>query len=209
MSKAMTDAPERETQNGVEPLRQPWQTLERRKIYQQEHWLTVESHTVLLPDGQRIENWSWLVMPQYVNVAAITEFGRFLCFRQTKYAVEGVSLAPVGGYIEAAEEPLAAAQRELVEETGYEATEWISLGQYAVDGNRGAGVGHMFLAKGAMRVRETQPHDLETQELVILKQEEIEAALKAGAFKVMPWATIMALALLYLKDENRGAPSDF
>jgi ADP-ribose pyrophosphatase len=199
----MTDAPERELQNGIEPTPQPWQTLERRKIYQQEHWLTVESHTVQLPDGQRIENWSWLILPTYVNVAAITEFGRFLCFRQTKYAVEGVSLAPVGGYIEPNEEPLAAAQRELLEETGYEANEWISLGQYAVDGNRGAGIGHLFLAKGAIRIKEIQSQDLETQELVILKQEEIEAALKAGAFKVMPWATVMALALLHLNPNHQ------
>lgn len=205
----MTDAPDHKSQNGTKPLHQSWQTLERRKIYQQERWLTVESHTIQLPDGQRIENWSWLVLPKYVNVAAITEFGRFLCFRQTKYAVEGVSLAPVGGYIEPDEEPLTAAQRELVEETGYEASEWISLGQYAVDGNRGAGVGHMFLAKGAIRVKEAEPHDLEAQELVILKQEEIESALKAGAFKVMPWATVMALALLHLRDESRVAPFDY
>jgi ADP-ribose pyrophosphatase len=194
--------------NGHAAMRS-WETLERRKIYEQEKWLTVESHTVQLPDGQRIENWSWIILPTYVNVAAITEFGRFLCFRQTKYAIEGVSLAPVGGYIEPGEEPLAAAKRELLEESGYEAAEWVSLGQYAVDGNRGAGVGHMFVAKGAIRVQEIKPDDLETQELVILKQEEIEAALKAGAFKVLSWATVMALALLHLKDESHAAPPEF
>ena len=56
-----------------------------------------------------------------MNVAAVTEARAFLVFRQVKYAVDGTSLAPVGGYLDDGEEPLAAARRELLEETGYEA----------------------------------------------------------------------------------------
>ena len=64
-------------------------------------------------------------------MVAVTVDGRWLCFRQTKYAVEGVSLAPVGGYLEPGEDPLLGAQRELFEETGYEAPDWLDLGQFA------------------------------------------------------------------------------
>ena len=45
-----------------------------------------------------------------------------------------------GGKMELVE-PLAAAKRELLEETGYESDDWVSLGSYRVDPNRGWGAG--------------------------------------------------------------------
>ena len=134
----------------------------------------------------------------------MTDDGEFLCFRQTKYAVGGTSLAPVGGYLEPGEEPLVAAQRELLEETGYHASDWIDLGHYAVDGNRGAGIAYLYLAHGARRVAEASPDDLEEQQLLHLSRSELETALVAGEFKLLSWAMIVLLALRY---ENRQ-PSD-
>jgi ADP-ribose pyrophosphatase len=178
---------------------QPWKTLSRHAILNHSKFLTVESHTVELPDGQVISDWPWLVTPDYVNVVAVTEDGQILCFRQTKYAVGGISLAPVGGYLEPGEEPLVAAQRELLEETGYEAPDWVSLGCYHVDANRGAGKANLFLALNAYRVAEPNADDLEEQKLLYLNHAEVEAALAAGEFKVLPWATAVALALLRIR----------
>jgi ADP-ribose pyrophosphatase len=132
-------------------------------------------------------------------VAVVTTEQQFLCFRQTKYAVEGITLAPVGGYLEPGEDPLAAAQRELLEETGYESSNWLSLGRYAVDGNRGAGTAYLFLARQARRVAEVLADDLEEQQLLHLSRAEVELALRTGEFKVLSWAAVMALALQRLK----------
>jgi 8-oxo-dGTP pyrophosphatase MutT (NUDIX family) len=98
----------------------PWKTLSRSIVLDEKPWLVVERHRVELPDGRVIPNWHWVIIPDYVNVIAVTEAGQFLCFRQVKYAIEGPTLGIVGGYINTGEEPLAAAQRELREETGYE-----------------------------------------------------------------------------------------
>jgi ADP-ribose pyrophosphatase len=181
---------------------QPWKTLSRRTILNHSKFLVVENHTVELPDGQVISEWPWLIMPDYVNVLAVTEEGEFLCFRQTKYGIDGPSLAPVGGYIEPGEDPLTAARRELLEETGYEASDWISLGQYRVDGNRGAGMAYLFLARGARCVAEPDADDLEEQELLRLSRSEIDVTLAAGEFKALGWATVVALALQYLYRED-------
>ncbi len=173
----------------------PWQTISRRTVLDRGRFLAVEEHTVRLPDGRVIPDWPWLVTPDYVNVVAMTSDGRFLVLRQRKYAVEGMALAPVGGYLDEGEEPLAAARRELREETGYESDEWISLGSYAVDGNRGAGKAHLFAALNARCVGERGADDLEEQEMVLMARPEVELALARGEFKVLPWAAAVALAL--------------
>jgi 8-oxo-dGTP pyrophosphatase MutT (NUDIX family) len=174
---------------------QPWVTRSRQTILDRSPWLTVESHVVELPDGRVVEDWPWLVGREFVNVVAVTEDERFLVFRQVKYAVAGTSLAPVGGYLDDGERAEEAARRELREETGYEAAEWASLGSYVVDGNRGAGVGHLYLARAARQVAEPVADDLEEQELLSMSRHDVEAALLAGEFKVMSWATVVALAL--------------
>lgn len=174
---------------------QSWETLARRMILNHSKFLVVEEHTVELPNGRVIDDWPWIITPDYINVTAVTEEGLFLCFRQTKYAVDGVSLAVVGGYLEPGEDPLEAAKRELREETGYEASTWLALGRFPVDGNRGAGIAYPFLATGARRVTEIDADDLEEQELLLLSRTEIEAALDAGEFKSLPWAAAVALAL--------------
>jgi len=173
----------------------PWKTLSRKKVLQCGAYLTVEEHEVEISDGRIIPDWSWVVTPDYVNVLAETRDGRFLCFRQTKYAIEGTSLAPAGGFIDPGEEPEAAARRELLEETGYAATEWIPLGSYPVDANRGAGTAHFFLARHAERVADPVAGDLEQQELLHLSRKEMESALDASGFKVLAWATAVALGL--------------
>ncbi len=87
-----------------------WKMIKREQVLDLSPFLRVEQHTVVLPDGQVIEKWPWIITPDFVNIAVITTEGEYLVFRQTKYSITGTTLAPVGGYIEPGEEPLAAAQ---------------------------------------------------------------------------------------------------
>jgi ADP-ribose pyrophosphatase len=176
----------------------PWKTKTRKTVLDDSPWLTVEHHTVELPDGQFISNWPWIITPDYINVVAMTEDERFICFRQVKYGIEGVTLAVVGGYVKDGEEPLAAAQRELLEETGYEAPDWQSLGSYLVDPNRGIATGHFFLARKTRYVKTPIVDDLEEQELLLLTLGELKNALKEGEIKVLAWAAAVAFALKHL-----------
>jgi ADP-ribose pyrophosphatase len=173
----------------------PWKTHSRETILSCGKWLSVEDRTVETPSGERIEHWSWVDCPDFINVLAVDESGRFLIFRQGKYALDGDSLATVGGYVEPGEDPFDAARRELLEETGYEASEWVHLGKFQVDPNRGVAIGDLFLARGARKVAEPGPGDLEEQTLVLLTRSELITALHSGQFKVLAWAANIALAL--------------
>ena len=183
----------------------PWKTLDRREVADYGKFLKVELHTIELSDGQIITDWAWLVTPDFVNMMVVTTEGSLLCFQQTKYSVEGVSLAAVGGYIEPGEVPLDAARRELMDETGYKARRWVSLGAYPVDANRGAGKAHFFMALEAYPVAEADADDLEEQELLLLSRDEVEKALAQGEFKALPWCTVMALGLQWLNQHPGGS----
>ena len=177
---------------------QPWKTISRKVVQQFGKFLTVEVHEIELPDGRVIKDWPWLVSPDFALVLARTTEGKFLCFRQTKYAVKGETFAPVGGHIDPGEEPLVAAKRELLEETGYVATEWHIVGEGVAHGNRGGGSGYLYLALNASRQCASNADDLEEQELLLLTRAELEAALDCGEFKTLAWAAVIALALRYL-----------
>ena len=173
-----------------------WKTHASAVILSSGKWLTVEDRTVETPSGQIIEHWPWVTTPDYVNVLAVTPAGNYLIFRQGKYGLDGESLAPVGGYVEPGEDSLQAAQRELLEETGYEADEWLCLGKFLVDPNRGVSVGTLYLARCARNVAERTVDDLEEQQLLLLTRAELEQALQSGQFKILAWAANVALGLL-------------
>ena len=179
-------------------LLRPWKTLSREIILNHNKFLSVENHVVELPDGRIIPDWAWVKIPNAAIVLAMTEDNHFICFRQTKYAVAGTTLATVGGMIEPDEDPLAAAKRELLEETGYTAENWISFGKYILDPNRGVADMHLFLALGGKKVVEPIIDDLEDQELILLNRSEIEKALYAGEFKILTWTAVISLSLQYL-----------
>jgi len=175
-----------------------WETVSRKTILEHSKFLTVENHVVKLPDGKVIPDWAWLIIPSAAIVLAVTEDNKFLCFRQVKYAVEGISLAPVGGMLEPNENPIDAAKRELLEEIGYESSDWVSLGSHILDPNRGIATMHLFLALNAKQVAEPNSDDLEDQELLFLSRDEIEAALHAGEFKVLAWSAVVAMSLNHI-----------
>jgi ADP-ribose pyrophosphatase len=174
---------------------QPWKTISRRKVLEHSRYLSVESHDILLPSGETIEDWPWVIIPDAAIVLVKTNQGKYLCFRQTKYAIEGTSLAPVAGMLEPGEDALQTAKRELLEEAGYVSADWLKLGSYVVDPNRGVGTVNLFLARDAKHIAKPESDDLEDQELILLSRQELEEALLGGQFKILSWVACIALAL--------------
>ncbi len=179
-----------------------WKTRSKTQVLSYGKWLKVEDCTVETPTGQVIEHWPQVTTPDYINVLAVDEQGRFLVFRQGKFGLDGESLAMVGGYVEHGEDPLDAAKRELREETGYEAGEWTHLGHYLVDPNRIVAWGDLYLAQHARPVTERDADDLEEQHLLFLDQQEVRAALREGKFQVLAWAACATMALMAIESRN-------
>lgn len=85
--------------------------------------LHVKRDTVLLPDGSTATR-EYIVHPGAVMIVPWLPDGNLLLERQFRYPHHRVFIEFPAGKIDAGEEPLATAKRELLEETGYVATAW-------------------------------------------------------------------------------------
>lgn len=171
-----------------------WKVLERTIVYRAEPWFTVERQKVALPEGRVVADYHRIAMPDCAGVVARVEDGRYLLARHYRHGPGCVTLTLPGGGLNPGEPPLEAAQRELREETGYEAPHWRALGRFTMNANYGLGAVHFFAAEGAKRSATPAPGDLEDMDLVLLTRDELLAALRSGEVAVLAAATAILLA---------------
>lgn len=173
-----------------------WRTIDRREVFQVPGRLTVSVETVELPNGKIINDYWQVTARSYVVVFAETTDGRVICLRQYRHGPRRVNLELVAGQIEDGEDPLQAAQRELLEEAGYTSPQWTSLGPYVTSASQGSGTAHYFRARAAVKTAEPASGDLEDAEILLLTRDELVAELRQGAFATADNVTGLALGLL-------------
>lgn len=156
-----------------------WRVLTSRCLLER-RWLTVFEQHVALPTGVEIEEFHLIDAPDWVAILALTEAGDVLLVDQYRHGLGGVSRELPAGVIDEGEAPLRAAQRELLEETGYEAPEWRPLLSVATDTSRHTTSAHFFLARGAHPVAEPQGDVDEHIEVTSCSPQELLEAVDAG-----------------------------
>ncbi len=100
-----------------------WKILESRYLIRRP-WLTARVDKVELPNGVVHPEYYVLEYPTWVNIIAVTTDGRFVMVEQYRHGLGDVFTELVAGVAEKGEEPLQAARRELLEETGFGGGEW-------------------------------------------------------------------------------------
>jgi ADP-ribose pyrophosphatase len=83
--------------------------------------------TVRLPDGKEATR-EYIVHPGAVMIIPMLDDGRLVLERQYRYPMGRVMIELPAGKLDAGEDILACAKRELLEETGYSAREWARAG---------------------------------------------------------------------------------
>lgn len=84
-------------------------------------------HSVRDSDGKE-SDFFVIEAPDWVNIIAMTDEGEIVFIEQFRQGTEEMNLELPGGMIDEGEQPRQAAERELLEETGYASSDWRLLG---------------------------------------------------------------------------------
>ena len=158
----------------------PWPVRESRVEYR--NWFKITCYVLEKPDGELME-YRYLHLPSRAgaSVLAITEANQVVLTREYRHPIGRTIFGLPGGGIDDNEQPIAAARRELREETGYAAGRIDKLGQYYPLPAATPFTSHVFVA----RELTLGPRELDEQEVVevVLKDwaEVVEMVLDGDA----------------------------
>jgi ADP-ribose diphosphatase len=152
-----------------------WQKLGERQLYG--GYRTIVGRTYRLSTGDERE-FEIKLEGDTAVVLAVTDEDHVVLVREFRPGPEADLLELPGGGVDAGEEPLAAARRELLEETGYDA-ELIHVGTM-VDDAYSTRLRHVFAGRDAQRVAEPRPEAGETPEVELMALDAFREHLRDG-----------------------------
>ena len=132
-----------------EEIRIETKELYRGKVVQ------LQLTTVSLPDGRRKKR-EILVHPGAAAVVPLMD-DRIILIEQYRAAVGRKTLEIPAGTLEVGESPAVCAQRELLEETGFQAESWSYVTAYYPSPGYTTEVIHVFRASGLRNVHDADP----------------------------------------------------
>ena len=159
-----------------------WKVLSSKYILTK-RWMTVRQDEVELPTGHVIPEYFVFEYPEWVNVIAITDEGKFLLVKQYRHGVGRVCWEIPAGVVEKTDgSALAGAKRELLEETGYGNGDWSELMQISGNAASWNNITHCFLAKGVRKIGGQNLDDGEDLVCDLKDEAEVRAMLERGEF---------------------------
>ncbi|ANL20187.1 NUDIX hydrolase domain-containing protein [Rhizobium sp. N113] len=190
----------------------PWSVTASRITYE-DRWIRVRSDDCVTADGIVIAPFHVLDYPDWINVIPVMPDGRVLLTREYRHGRGEIVLGLVAGGVEAddgktgdgksGDAALAAAQRELREETGYEASTFVKLLTSYPNAASHSNTVTSWLALGLSRAGEPRFDPGEKVELLFTDLAAILGDLQSGAVIMQS----MHVAALYAAESwlRRGA----
>lgn len=159
----------------------------------QDEWIDFRRSAYRFPDGRVFAPYYSYTRRDYAVVVASDEDGRYLCVRQFRQGIRAVTTEfPAGGIDprdqrqdgrSAEEIALAAAKRELREETGYESDRWTHLLTVPAQATISDNYAYLFMAENCRPVSGQQLDDMELLRFSRMSGAEIDRLIAGGGFQ--------------------------
>lgn len=174
-----------------------WEEVRTDHIVQNK-WIDFRCSAYRLPDGEVFEPFYTYSRRNYVVIVASDTEGKFLCVKQFRQGIRKVTTEfPAGGIEildEGAEDSLVAAQRELLEETGYRSDEWKMLLSIPSNATIADNYAYIFSAKNCEAASKPSPDETEFLHIRKYTADEIEEMIYSGNFLQAMHVTAWLLA---------------
>lgn len=140
-------------------MKKGWKLLDKKIIYKNPPWSSLEGWTYMRPDRSTLE-YTITIKNEIVIVFALTKEKNVLMIKQYFFLHDEMAWGLVAGFVEDGETSLEAAKKELKEEAGAVAKEFVYIGS-TIRGKYSTGEAHMYLA---LDVEQQYSQDLDPSE---------------------------------------------
>ena len=189
-----------------------WEEVSCEHIVNDE-WIDFRKSRYRFPDGREFEPYYSYSRRDYVVIVATDEEGNYICVRQYRQGIKQVTTEFCAGGIErtdgkeygnrhdasSTEDALAAAKRELMEETGYESDDWKFLLTVPSNATMADNYAYIYVAKNCRKVSGQNLDETEVLNVHLYNRAQIDEMIASGEF---PQANHILALLLADKDEN-------
>lgn len=156
-----------------------WELLES-KVDKDYQVFRIQSELAISPRTKKIGQFYTIDTRDWVNVIPVTNDGRVVMIKQYRHGSKEVTLEIPGGLVDE-EDPREAAQRELLEETGYAGEKAQHLGSVNPNPAIFNNLCHTYLIENAREVAEKALDPNEDIEVVLVPAGEIPDIVAGGA----------------------------
>jgi 8-oxo-dGTP pyrophosphatase MutT (NUDIX family) len=130
------------------------------------------------PGGGIVDPYFVVEMPASVCAVALTENDEVIMVKQYRHPIEETILELPGGFTDEKETPQQSIARELLEETGYEFSEYTYLAKVAANPGVLNNYTHLFLATGGKKIAEQHLDDNEDIQIELVPLHELKSMLE-------------------------------